>query len=82
MFELYIHRHIFHIMPQVPTGTVEYTPHKFRVSPNIMGFIAIVYPKLCLQAVVAGARAVSAPLPVVLFTEVLQKCLPPYRSLS
>jgi hypothetical protein len=62
---------MFDIISQVRTGTVEYTPHKFRVSTNIMGFIAIIYPKLCLQAVVAGARAVSAPLPVVLFAEVL-----------
>jgi hypothetical protein len=45
--------------------------------------IAIVYyPKLCLEAVVAGARPVSAPSPVVLFAEVLQKCLSPALGLE
>jgi hypothetical protein len=35
-----------------------------------------------LEAVIAGTRAISAPLPVVLFIKVLQKCLPPAFSLQ
>jgi hypothetical protein len=42
----------------------------------------LIFLKLCLQAVVAGAGAVSASLPAVLLTKVLQERLPPAFSLQ
>jgi hypothetical protein len=66
---------------------------QFKLLPSVMEYHAcFLFTKLCnsvvqlsrsgLEAVIAGTRAISAPLPVVLFIKVLQKCLPPAFSLQ